>query len=165
MPLCLVAGCRHSGTHLTGAHRCGRCGQMGHGRLECGNPDALFALRVRRTEASVVPRGWLPPPVWCTVPGCTMPQSHAAEAHHCDGCGGRGAEGCTCQPVGHETTSFVATCPSCKLAGQVVDVRSVVYTGADCVVCMESGPSVVFETCRHANVCATCVRRLAEVGP
>ncbi len=41
-----------------------------------------------------------------------------------------------------------------------VDVSKTVFTGADCTVCFESKPCVVFERCRHANVCADCAAHL-----
>lgn len=140
---CRVAHCRFPATHLSVAHRCGTCGAYGHGQIECARGDV-------RPVPDVVTSVATP----CDVTGCERPWSHTKEAHHCAHCGARGGCGCP-------TTCRVA-CPLCKVEDPAVDASCVVYTGSDCVVCLESGPCVIFGACRHAVVCAACVRRLAS---
>jgi hypothetical protein len=45
MNWCHVDSCRFSDKHSTQNHQCGNCGKLGHGRLECGNPDKIRALK------------------------------------------------------------------------------------------------------------------------
>ena len=52
-------------------------------------------------------------------------------------------------------------CPHCKVRNEDVDVAEYAYTGAACSICMHEGRMVVYPTCRHAMVCATCTLRMA----
>jgi hypothetical protein len=44
MAHCQVNGCHYSYCHTTANHQCGICGQLGHGRSECGDPRKISAL-------------------------------------------------------------------------------------------------------------------------
>ena len=224
MRYCRVQGCRHAGTHVTCAHRCGTCGRFGHGRMECERPRARATLDACPDT--------LPVDLWCPVQGCNYPWTHTMEAHfaslnplppaHLPLWTRRFQPSQSSQPPSLDelvrlddlhppppsppppppplhsppptspTTTVTLlslppayrtpprpprrpsprapprlvqqathrTCPHCKTYGRV-DLGSVVYTGADCSICFESNPCVVFEACRHANVCATCAERLS----
>jgi len=181
---CNVRGCRHAHTHVTQAHRCGRCLQYGHGVVECGT----------HLHLDLAPFS-LPFHEFCGVPGCACPSTHTTEAHHCPRCNARGM--CVCVPgslpispptrsspppppspypvpppsppappplsppsplvAPLSAPSLEVTCPICKVKGSV---GQTVYTGADCVVCMEAGPCVLFSGCSHAVVCRPCAERL-----
>ena len=166
---CAVRGCRHAHTHVTLAHRCGRCHGYGHGVVEC-----TLDLPVRRAYPER-----LPTDLRCTVPECPNPWTHTCEGHHCLTCGSR--EPCACAqaepgqpqqspPPSPRTTPRLSdpaaappsnlqltTCPLCKVQGPV---GHEVFTGAECLVCMEAGPCVVLTACRHAVVCRACAARL-----
>ena len=43
--LCHVYGCRYSTFHITEGHKCGKCGEHGHGRYECGDPVKITSLK------------------------------------------------------------------------------------------------------------------------
>ena len=148
MALCCVARCRFPTTHVTRGHRCGTCGAYGHGQMECGRPAMLARLRNQSPQASVVA-------VPCTKPGCTQPWLHTTEAHQCTRCGGRNTE-CTCNMQAH---SVVLKCPHCRGISQV-DFNVVVHTNAECTICFDAKPCVVFSGCRHANICADCALQL-----
>lgn len=141
---CRVQGCRHQWTHTTVAHRCGTCGATGHGQLECASQarrrslESFFHEVLHDTQ--------------CDVPLCPDPQTHQRSAHVCATCGARGG-GCAC------TTHLIRRCPMCNTDSSV-DLTTELYTGTDCVVCMQSGPVVVFTSCRHATVCKACALRL-----
>ena len=45
MNICRVRGCRYSSTHTTRHHRCGNCGELGHGVVECGNQTRIEYLK------------------------------------------------------------------------------------------------------------------------
>ena len=152
---CAVRMCRFRSTHLTSYHTCGSCGQMGHGRLECGNARRIEELRSReRLMGSFAG-------VYCTVPGCNRYTSHSFEAHVCERCGLRKPV-CRC-PLDREEEYGVELdlqCPLCK-AECTVDVSKNIYApGTECVVCMESTPLVLLNPCNHLCLCASCARRL-----
>lgn len=140
---CRVRGCRYASTHATVAHQCGRCGETGHGQLECRDERAKRDLRrFFFEEVETAP---------CDVPACPDPRTHARSAHVCGRCSTRG--GCVC----HE--QCVRRCPMCN-ADSPVDMAVELFTGTDCAVCLQPGPVVVFAACRHAAVCRTCAARL-----
>ena len=85
-------------------------------------------------------------------------RTHSADAHHCAACGRRG-RGCAC-PRRPPAGGLPRRCPTCR-AESAVDVGATVFTGAECAVCADVAPAVVFPACRHATVCAACVARLA----
>ncbi len=42
---CQVYGCRFANSHSTESHECGKCHQLGHGRVECGNLSKIKNLQ------------------------------------------------------------------------------------------------------------------------
>ena len=150
MSTCHVKYCRFSTTHATCAHQCGICKQFGHGHLECGKQKKIDKLK------SIFPADSVPPGSFsCDVPGCSAPSTHARQAHVCDICDVRG--GCMCK------VSLSAECPTCKQVS-IVDCTMPIFTGAECIICYEPGPVVVFSGCRHANVCKSCADTLCLVS-
>lgn len=82
---CRVRNCRHPTTHTTVAHRCGTCGQFGHGQMECQNiPLREGLVRFHGERINFLRR--------CTVPNCPHPDTHSSSAHHCTKCGRRHQE-------------------------------------------------------------------------
>lgn len=77
---CHVAGCRHPNSHITQHHRCGRCGEFGHGQMECRNNRQVENLHMAQ-------RRELPRHMWCNMIGCRGRRYHTTEAHHCPNCG------------------------------------------------------------------------------
>ena len=66
---CVVKDCRHNRTHLTAAHKCGTCGQLGHGSQECNNIIEINKLNQK-----------------CTIDKCLFPNTHLTVAHICSYC-------------------------------------------------------------------------------
>ena len=66
----------------------------------------------------------------------------------CDICGLRGGA-CPCAPP-----PLIKMCPLCKVASRV-ELEAPIFTGADCVVCMESSAMILFtrlvDTQSHAG--------------
>jgi len=79
-PECRVDGCRHTDSHVTRDHVCRKCGESGHGVLECSNDNKKLNLRNFRHER-------LPQSHWCTYPNCSTKEYHKLESHHCENCG------------------------------------------------------------------------------
>ena len=50
-------------------------------------------------------------------------------------------------------------CPHCNVTGPV-DLNNSYFTNSECIVCTEVAPCVLFEACRHINVCSSCADRL-----
>jgi len=66
---CSVKDCRYPYYHITAGHKCGSCGNFGHGRIECSFPKAL------------------PKQYWCDIQNCKNPHTHMNKSHHCSECG------------------------------------------------------------------------------
>ena len=47
-------------------------------------------------------------------------------------------------------------CPICREYSHI-DMNMKLFTGKECVICMEDNKKVIFNTCKHANVCYKCV--------
>lgn len=153
MAWCMVAACRHKRTHLTSYHKCGFCGEMGHGQLECGIPERIGNLRVaqRRVVATFVGEP-------CTVAGCASRATHTSDAHICDRCGARQPV-CVC-PSDASRDYLDVQCPLCKADG-TIDASQIIYaSGSACVVCLEDCPLVLVTPCHHLCLCVQCARRL-----
>ena len=76
---CRVRNCRHPESHTTVAHRCGTCGEFGHGQMECHRIDLRENLRQFHGERVNFLRR-------CTVPNCPNPDTHSTTSHHCTKC-------------------------------------------------------------------------------
>ena len=149
---CRVAGCRFPTTHVTMGHRCGTCGQFGHGQLECGSQNSIDSLKVRfDTDRVNTP---------CTVESCSHKEFHVTAAHYCSICKRFGG---TCDHTRTRRTTHIVSrrCPTCRVLGPV-DLEYSVFSGGDCVICLDSKPCVVMQNCRHANVCKDCMRRMGN---
>ena len=152
MMTCRVAGCRFPTTHVTMGHRCGTCGQFGHGQLECGSQSSIDSLKVRfDTDRVNTP---------CTVESCRHKEFHITAAHHCGICNRFGG---TCDHTRTRRTTYIVSraCPACRVPGPV-DLEYSVFSSGDCVICLDSKPCVVMQNCRHANVCKDCMQRLGD---
>ena len=78
---------------MTFKHRCGNCGETGHGILECGRWARLLDIATIRTAE----RASCPMVSLCQVDGCLDPNTHTTSAHHCSRCNMRhGTEGHEC---------------------------------------------------------------------
>ncbi len=108
----------------------GTCQFYGHGQLKCGNEFEIRKLSRGENRTTVQNP--------CTVPNCAYAWSHTTDAHHCSRCGQRGA--CSC---GNVAQSVVKQCPLCKEMSSI-DLSHEIFTGTDCIICCESGPSCYF---------------------
>lgn len=160
MVYCKVLGCRYPHTHSSIAHKCGVCNRFGHGLLECNDRDAQDTLRAIPEYSHILPTS-----IQCTIPNCNRKWSHTTEAHHCYTCGGRGLQHTPTCPenvsqINNTTTNIInIQCPHCKTNGNV-DLNFELFTGTECTICMNQTRMIVFDTCRHANICKECALRL-----
>ena len=82
---CQAYQCRFPATHTTLGHRCGRCGDYGHGVRE-HNDAILMTSLMDRTSANET----MPLNDQCDLDGCLHKISHNRDAHHCRECSQRG---------------------------------------------------------------------------
>ena len=145
---CKVSKCRFSHTHTTSGHLCGNCNLLGHGRMECRSNHKKSLLQQKHGMDV------LPLDIQCNVLSCISRGNHTTEAHICSICGTRGGT-CTC---GHVLTR---KCPICRVVSDV-DLANKIFTGGECLICMEQKVVVVFDKCKHAQVCSECVSKLHD---
>lgn len=83
MNTCRVRGCRFNDSHIASAHRCGVCGQFGHGEIECGNQGSIDRLKHLSRNDKLNENDY------CDLKYCDYRWSHKRSAHHCIKCGER----------------------------------------------------------------------------
>lgn len=76
---CKVKYCRFSSFHTTKSHRCGRCGEFGHGQIECRHAEQKQELQQYFHEE-------LPPDKWCKFDYCEYRKYHTTQSHYCKFC-------------------------------------------------------------------------------
>lgn len=145
---CKVYDCRYANTHVTKGHRCGNCGEFGHGQVECSIVSLKQNLVVYYSNK-------IPEDEQCTIPGCRFKELHRTMGHFCGSCRKFG-QNCTC---GFSKVK----CPMCR---QETTTRSLeelkTYGISDqCSVCREK-PICIRLKCGHACLCETCYDTLAE---
>ena len=82
MSLCLAKNCRFSSSHSTCAHKCGKCHQLGHGQVECGDEEQIKKLVENPLFSAELKDNW------CCIPSCKNRKTHVLESHNCELCGG-----------------------------------------------------------------------------
>ena len=72
--LCKVRYCS-ANSHIARGHRCGTCGEFGHGQVECEDNNKKKELWLKY-GGDIMPLSKR-----CTIVSCTKPWSHANIAH------------------------------------------------------------------------------------
>lgn len=89
---CNVENCRYKFTHVTSAHKCGKCAKYGHGQIECCNNYLINKLLKHQNDE-------LSRSDWCTVNNCVNHRKHKTKSHECSKCGRfHSEEECIIQP-------------------------------------------------------------------
>ena len=91
---CQVQHCRFPKSHLTCAHKCGKCSQLGHGQMECGDSLKITLLQNKIYVTKIVDGQTvyydvakrLPIYFQCTISRCASKHTHMRESHHCETC-------------------------------------------------------------------------------
>lgn len=76
---CKVEYCRFAEFHTTKSHQCGRCGEFGHGQIECRHAEQKQELQQYFHEE-------LPPDKWCEFDYCEYRKYHTTQSHYCKFC-------------------------------------------------------------------------------
>lgn len=79
---CLVYGCTYPRTHISEEHKCGKCGNFGHGVVECVKPHMKKLLEDRIVHMKIV----FPEKFHCTVVSCEKKHTHSNDSHYCAHC-------------------------------------------------------------------------------
>lgn len=148
---CKIKGCRFPNTHTTRGHQCGKCKELGHGQLECGKLNQIHAL------FNQYGRDKLPFHMQCNVQTCKGKWTHTTDAHFCEECKIRTS---TCEHCILISVNLInKQCPICKQYGNI-DLSLELFTGGECVICMEQKKMILFDNCKHANICKECCLQL-----
>jgi len=89
---CRVHNCRYSQYHTTSGHKCGKCGEFGHGQLECGNIVKIYNLKPYLKEKIADAKQ-------CSVMGCKFKCNHTNKSHYCDKCDNIHSHDCIIQDL------------------------------------------------------------------
>jgi hypothetical protein len=79
---CNCSGCNYANQHITSYHKCGACGNFGHGLRECyknnnGSYDKINALHIPGYT-----KIGLPEQLHCKNPSCKTKFTHQTNSHH-----------------------------------------------------------------------------------
>ena len=74
MSVCQINKCRYACSHTTVKHCCGKCGQLGHGQIECGHPNLIAKLEKYKNDVINTP---------CSISKCIDPHTHTSNGHTC----------------------------------------------------------------------------------
>ena len=159
MKYCKVYRCRYAGTHVTSGHRCGTCGQFGHGQVECNNDERRVELASYHTEK-------LPEELWCTYTDCNYSWSHTNSSHICNICNGNHSaqiHSSTASSSPSVKNEVSIKCPLCRTINKFDNKTVVKGVDGNCCVCLTNGREVFFPTCGHICMCIECVKKLNTV--
>lgn len=179
---CKVRWCRFSSTHVTKGHKCGTCGQYGHGETEC------YSTHQKQFLADTYHDDVLPNNLHCTVEDCNNKQYHTADAHHCPRCQVRDTHTLTncdtntsSQSIstnGMNIASIMTTisssaassniinksysvkCPLCREDNYIHKPVKLYGISDKCCICMENVVDVLMPSCGHCCICLTCLPTL-----
>jgi hypothetical protein len=149
MSYCKVSYCRFSNTHVTKGHKCGPCGQYGHGEIECTSPYYKSLLQQYNNDI-------LPNNIQCTISDCLFKEYHTIEAHHCPQCNKR-------EPhtiVNCSQKDFNIKCPICRTENTIKDPKKILGLSDKCSICLDNNVEIVFPSCNHCCICMECLKKL-----
>ena len=147
---CQVKHCRFNTTHVTSGHKCGTCGQYGHGQIECSGS---------RKHLEKYLNDKLPDYLQCKIANCKYKWSHTVAAHTCSHCGEREHGKDTCPQI-----TVNLDCPICKTPNQVSQklINNAYQFTSDnnCCICLSNKANVYFKECHHVCICTECFIKL-----
>ena len=151
MGYCKVSGCRFSSTHTTSVHKCGKCGVLGHGQIECGHTGWIEKLKQMPDEV-------IPVENHCTNVNCTNKWTHLNISHNCTFCGKNGHDLDTCSEY---KVIYKIECPLCMTLNEIPSNQKKIFGLEDkCKVCKDNEVNVFLPNCGHGCLCMDCVEEL-----
>jgi hypothetical protein len=156
---CQVHKCRFPKYHITSGHKCGKCGNYGHGLTECGD---LAKIAILTSTTDYI----LPKEMYCKFGGCETSKHHTSESHHCELCNERFHSKETCIHNEHNIKKqemIQVNCPICKQTNQINKNQQKVFGSSDnCVICLTNNVEIFFPNCGHVCVCSGCYHSLTH---
>jgi hypothetical protein len=157
---CKVAYCRFSSTHVTKGHRCGTCGNYGHGEIECYNTRAKLNLQTFHNDE-------LPTNKCCPVSDCEFKNLHSKEAHHCPLCKMRDPhtiEDCPSNAANGanavtQTVVYKMLCPICREQNTITNPKKIFGLKDECCICYDRTVEILFPSCYHCCICLECLEK------
>jgi hypothetical protein len=149
MSFCKVAECRFPTTHVTKGHKCGPCGEYGHGEIEC-----IYNTNLKNKLIEYY-NDILPIEKQCTVPGCTEKELHTIEAHHCPQCEER-------NPHTIDNCPFFVKCiecPNCKYVHRNTNLQKI-FCESECKICLSENIQSKLP-CGHC-FCNKCINKIKK---
>ena len=141
MSYCKANYCRYNNDHNTFYHKCGGCGQHGHGNFECQFDDLKSNLKNNPDYFLELPQN-----LWCSISECPYPKTHTINSHRGD---------------------FIfktISCPICKTINNILTNNNKVYHSSKgnslCCVCLENECNTLLPSCRHVCLCQECFNAL-----
>jgi hypothetical protein len=177
---CKVAECRYSSTHVTKGHRCGTCGNYGHGEIECYNNYKKEELK--RHYNHIIPEH-----MQCTISDCRYKELHTIDAHHCPNCKQRVQHTqASCHTTyspnaqyNNNVTSYLSSiyntnynsvqntykvqCPLCRVNNNFTNPTKLFGISNECSICLINNVEILFPQCNHVPVCMKCLESLNNI--
>jgi hypothetical protein len=151
---CKVRWCRFSSTHVTKGHKCGTCGQYGHGETECNSQ--YYKDYLNQYDYDI-----LPDELHCTVENCENKKYHTVVAHHCPKCQQRDTHSAAnCQQMTKQ--QYDVKCPVCRKDNHIAKPIKLFGITDQCCICMDSVVDVLLPDCGHCCVCLQCLPMLPK---
>ena len=135
---CKVNHCRFANSHTTAAHKCGTCGEYGHGQIECKNNALKKYLEQFMNDQMPIEKQ-------CTLSPCNHKWSHSNIAHHCKKCNknGHSISDCPLNEIFYEIN-----CPLCMKMNKIPSNQKKIYGLEDkCKVCKDNEVNVFLPDC------------------
>ena len=146
---CGFDGCSYPTSHSSESHHCFRCGQRGtHSAPQCrlnrNNREIYEHPEVYESSSSRVDTSGNIYHEYHTEGGASSGGASSGGASS----GGASSGGAT--KLGESTIH--KKCPICREYSNV-NLTNQIFTGTECVICMENKKKIVFDKCKHASVC------------
>ena len=155
---CNFHGCSYPTSHSSDSHHCFRCGERGtHSAPQCrlnrNNREIYEHPEVYERSSSRVDTSGNIYHEYHTEGGASSGGASSGGASS----GGASSGGASSGGATKLSESTIhKKCPICRECSNV-DLTNQIFTGTECVICMENKKKVVFENCKHASVCHECV--------
>ena len=146
MSLCKVNNCRFNNGHLTKNHICGKCKNIGHGLLECGNQHKINNLAQFYNDT-------IPDNLTCKFAGCNSNDDHTQHGHQCFVCSNFGHPEYACNL--HRNTYVIKPCSICKTNINYSEVKKLFGFTIDCPICLDKTNNAISFSCGH-GMCSHC---------
>jgi hypothetical protein len=150
---CRCDGCRFKYTHLWMYHKCGICGELGHGQLEHNNPSAIENIKQSGINDT------LKTELWCKSPECNDPHTHTDTSHVCELCEEYHYKIACPKYIESQVQykQYDIECPVCREINNVDDGDGSIFGLSEkCHICTINDINYILSKCNHCCMCIEC---------